>query len=398
MTVLNTLLQKTIRGGVGKSRFIMAGIGLSVAIILLLAAIQAYMDFRQLLYGNQQNNGAEFLVINKIITNQNMAQKEALRFTPTEIEEIKKQDFLDAVEPVQSSTFKVSAQSPSATLPFYTDLFFEAVDTTFLDVKADDWKWKEDQDELPIILPNDFFDLYNFAFAPSQGLPQLSAETFMALPIEIHISGNGLSKKMMGHVVGLSDRITSVLVPKNFMVWANKRFGTESEKAPSRLVIKVKDPSNPALTEFLKKHQYSTNQEKTRFSKYRSIVETVVSAVGGIGFTMLLFALLVFSLFIQLTIEHAKSEIELLITLGVSPKQLRQFLLKLFFPIHIVITLLCLGIIQLLQWQLSIYLITKNMIIGTYLSWFSVLACGIVLFVVYIVLYSTIRKYIKQKI
>ena len=138
-------------------------------------------------------------------------------------------------------------------------------------------------------------------------------------------------------------------------------------------------------------------KEKTRFSKYRSIVETVVSAVGGIGFMMLFFALLIFSLFVQLTIEHCKQEIVLLITLGASPKQLQKFLLKLFFPIHIVIAVICLGGMQLLQWQLSIFLKAKNMIINPYLSWCSLVACFIVLLAVYLVLYSTVRKYIRIK-
>lgn len=112
MILLNTLLRKTIRGGVGKGRFIMASLGLGVAIILLLAATQASVNFRQLLYGNQQNGGAEFLVINKMITNENMTQKKELLFTLAEIEEIKKQNFIEAVEPVKASTFKVAAQSP----------------------------------------------------------------------------------------------------------------------------------------------------------------------------------------------------------------------------------------------------------------------------------------------
>ena len=46
---------------------------------------------------------------------------------------------------------------------------------------------------------------------------------------------------------------------------------------------------------------------------------------------MLLFALLIFTLFIQLTIASCKEEIALLVTLGAAPKQLQQFLMKQFF-------------------------------------------------------------------
>jgi cell division protein FtsX len=72
--------------------------------------------------------------------------------------------------------------------------------------------------------------------------------------------------------------------------------------------------------------------EKTRFSRIRKIVNGVVAVTGSIGLVLLLFGLLVFSLFIQLTIASCKTDIELLQTLGTSPKQLERFLLKQFLP------------------------------------------------------------------
>jgi hypothetical protein len=45
-------------------------------------------------------------------------------------------------------------------------------------------------------------------------------------------------------------------------------------------------------------------------------VNAVVAVTGGIGIVLLVFGLLVFSLFIQLTIASCKSDIELLQTLG----------------------------------------------------------------------------------
>jgi len=135
-----------------------------------------------------------------------------------------------------------------------------------------------------------------------------------------------------GKVVGFSDRISSVLVPQLFMDWANKKFGGENT-AISRVVIKTKDPGAPALTAYLKQHGLSTDADKTRFSKYRTVVDYVVNISGITGLVMLLFALLIFTLFIQLTIASCKDEIQLLITLGAAPKQLQNFLMKQFFSV-----------------------------------------------------------------
>ena len=117
------------------------------------------------------------------------------------------------------------------------------------------------------------------------------------------------------------------------MDWANAKFGTDKNINPSRVVIKTKDPGNPQLVQYLKDHGLTTDSDKTRFSKYRQIVNMVVNISWLTGAVMLAFALLIFTLFIQLTIASSKEDIALLITLGAAPKQLHKFLMKQFFSI-----------------------------------------------------------------
>ena len=109
-----------------------------------------------------------------------------------------------------------------------------------------------------------------------------------------------------GKVVGFSDRISSVLVPQPFMDWANKQFGIQQNTKPSRIVIRTKDPGNPELVKYLENHGLTTDADKTRFSKYRQVVDTVVDISWITGAVMLLFALLIFTLFIQLTVASAR--------------------------------------------------------------------------------------------
>ena len=143
---------------------------------------------------------------------------------------------------------------------------------------------------------------------------QLTQSMVMALPIVLNVTFNNQPLRFTGKVVGFSDRISSVLVPQNFLEMANKQLETQGEVRPSRVVIKTTDPGNPELVKYLKDNDLVTDADKTRFSQYRRIVNTVVSASWLTGLVMFLFALLVFSLFIQLTIASTKNEINLLVT------------------------------------------------------------------------------------
>ncbi|MDB5191781.1 MAG: hypothetical protein JWQ96_1344 [Segetibacter sp.] len=391
--MFNTLLRKIIRTGVGRGRFIMAGVGLTVALLLIFSAVQVQVNYSELLYGkSNQDSIANFLVINKEINGNDPENT----LSQQEVEKLKQQPFVVTIGQLSASRFKVSAQSPSDNFPFYTDLFFESVPNEFIDVTSKDWTWSPGSRTIPLVIPNQFLDIYNFGFAPSQNLFQLTQEMVMALPIVINIHTNGTTVPFTGRVVGFSDRISSVLVPQNFLDWANKTYGTQSAGKTSRVVIKTNDPGDPKLASYLKKNGLVTNADKTRFSKYRSIVNTVVGASWVTGVVMLLFALLVFSLFIQLTIASTKHEIQLLITLGASPRQLQKFLLKQFLPTNIVIAFLCLLAVAVLQFFIHRFLQNQNMEVSQLISPFTILAAVLIVLVLWIVNVSTIRKYIKQ--
>lgn len=390
------LLKKIIQTGIGKGRLLMATIGLGIAMFLLLLSIQMHTDFNQLLYNQQnQNESVDFLVINKKITNDMMGQSEKSVFTPQEIADIKKQPFTAAFGFITSNQYKVTAAAPGD-LHFYTEMFFEAVPDTFIDVKSEDWKWQAGDNTIPIILPNDFLNLYNFGYALSQGLPQISQETIKALPMKITISKGLLTQEFTGRIVGFSDRITSFLVPGSFMEWANGKFGNGVEAAPSRVIIKTKDPSNPVLVKYLEDKGYSTNQDKLKYSKTKVIVQTIVSVIGFFGLILLLFALLVFSMFIQVVIASCKREIQLLVTLGTAPRQLQRYLMRQFVPLYIFTAIISLLLITVLQWKAAGVLAGANMFVSSWISPGTAGAALLVIVLVYIVNLQSVRRYINE--
>ncbi|SEK85507.1 FtsX-like permease family protein [Chitinophaga rupis] len=388
------LLKKIIQTGIGKSRLLMATAGLGIAMVLLLIAIQAHTNFNQLLYGRQnQNESADFLVVNKKITNAMMGQSDKSMFTAEELQTIKQQSFVEAAGYITSSQFKVTAAAPGE-LQFYTDMFFESVPDSFIDVKNEEWKWQEGDGVIPIILPNDFLNLYNFGFALSQDLPQVSQETVKNLPVKITVSRGLLSSQFTGHIVGFSDRISSFLVPAAFMDWANNRYGNGKAAAPSRIVIKTSDPANPALVKFLDDHGYTTNQDKIKYSKTKLIVQTIVSVIGFFGIVLLLFALLVFSMFIQLIIASCKKEIQLLVMLGTAPAQLRRYLLRQFVPLYVVTGIVAVLLVAVLQWVAARALAAHEMVVSPWPGIGMWIAAVVVLLLVYFVNNRTIRKYL----
>jgi cell division protein FtsX len=213
---------------------------------------------------------------------------------------------------------------------------------------------------------------------------------------KVTLQGTGQSISMNGRVVGFSNRISSMLVPQSFMDWANNKFVAASIKQqPSRVIIRTKDPGNPALTNYLKKEGLITDADKTRFSKYRQIVDFVVNVSGITGLLMLSFALLIFSLFIQLTIASCKEEIALLILLGNAPKSLGKFLMKRFFSANIWIVFVGVLVISLAQYLLYSWLLDKQIILSPFISYYTIAAAIILLLVIAWMNYSTIQKYIR---
>ena len=390
--MLNQLLKKLIRTSAGHTRFILAVVGLSVALLLILSAVQIQANYDQLLYGKtNQDSVANFLVINKAVNEKTVG---ATNLTDTEIADLKKQSFVDAIGVLTPCHFKVEAQFLSDRLPISSDIFFESVPDEFIDVQSKDWKWDNESKFIPMIIPHMFLDMFNFGFAASQDLPQLTEDFVKNLPIQIKIRTSFGPQLFYGKVVGFSDRISSVLVPQPFMDWANKQFGTKQNEKPSRVVIRTKDPGNPQLVQYLQSHELSTDTEKTRFSKYRQIVNTVVNISWITGAIMLLFALLIFTLFIQLTVASAKDEITLLVTLGASPKQLQQFLMKRFFPPNLFITVIVLIILSILQLWLKNFLEDQKIFVNSYLSYTTLITGIIILVVLWLVNYQSIRKYV----
>ena len=394
MNQLNLILKKIISDGVGRYKKITALVGLFIAIFLLLTSIQLQINYHNLLNNkNNKDSIANFLVVNKILTDATLG-KTAIE--DSIIKDIQQQPFTEAVGELTPSKFKASIESNSKRFPFYTDISFESVPKEFVDVQGTGWTWNEQSPFVPIIIPTLFLDFYNFQFSLSQDLPQLTPDIIKMIVFKVSIHSTAGTVSYNAKIVGFSDRISSMIVPQEFLNWGNHQNSTDTINTVSRVIIKTKDPGSPLLSEYLKKHQLTTDADKTRFSKYRKVVDVVVYIAGITGGLLLAFALLVFTLFIQISIASCKEEITLLIVLGASPTQLSSFLIKRFFPINIWLVAGAIIVISFLQYFLYRMLEIQHIYIDRLISSYTFGIAGLLLLLIWWVNKHSIRRYIYQ--
>jgi hypothetical protein len=157
-------------------------------------------------------------------------------------------------------------------------------------------------------------------------------------------------------VVGFTQRYSSILIPESFMQYANQKYGQQTERHVSRLVLQTEEADNPDLQQFLNEHAYVTQQDKLKGSTFARIVRLSSMAISILGLFILLLAYLIQSIYLENKIlQHAES-LKLMIELGYTPKQLLQFYLKKpIWQIIAVVVFLCLVLIGL-QWTLHLYL------------------------------------------
>jgi len=352
-------------------------IGLGIGVLLLLCSIQMYVNIQQLLKeGSIRKNGFDFVSITKSVTNQTMGQPEKNLFHQPDIDELKSQPFIDGVAPLVPNDFRVKL-SAGDVLPFSTDMFLETLENDFIDTIPPSFTWREGQPSIPIILSSDFFEIYN-VFAPGQGLPQVSKETAMGIPVQITAEGNGRQEIFYAKIVAFSDRVNSVLVPKAFLDWANKSFGTKKYVEASRLFIKVKDANNPDLLRFLDSKNYKLNKDKTLLGRNKMVIQGIFTGLGIFGLLVVLLALMLFSFYLQLVIARSKDSLHLLLMLGYSPSWLGRNVSRRFIPVYISIIVVTLAVVQLMQWSFHHFVMYDRPELSSFIHW-GVIATGVVL-------------------
>ena len=375
--------------GQNRSSRLVSYAGLGIGVVLLLCSVQMYININQLLKDrNPRKSGYDYIAITKKITNDNIAEDHS--FSAADLEELKNQETIENATPLLANKFMVSATG-GASLPFSTDIFLEAIDNNFIDTVPASFTWKEGQQIVPIIISSDYLELYNTVFAPSRGLPQISESSMSALLVQLECTGVYGTKVFRGNIVAQSDRINSVLVPKNFLEWANKNIANISAGNPSRVYVKTTDANNVDFLNYIQEKNYQVNKDKTKFGRVKQILQAVVSGLAGFSILVILLAMMLFSFYLQLMVARSKDNLQLLLTLGYSPGWLSNTVSRKWIPVYIGIILIALLITQAFQYFFQQNFLSGRDDMSPFLHW-SVIVVATVLSLLCILINNRLIK------
>ena len=315
MTLIWRLLRKHISLFELTIFFIVNLIGMTV----IIGGVQLYSDVKPILSGEDRLIGNDYLVVTRPVERVGVGGK---LFSEEDIADFRAQEFVEKVGEFTPSQYKVYGSMIFGGRALSTMLFFESVPDDFLDVKPEDWVYDAEKKIIPIILPRNYLNLYNFGFSSSQELPQITEDVIGSVELDVVLQGsNGLYGDFRGSVVAFSDRLNTILVPEQFMLWANEEYGDGEDAAgeASRLIIEVEDPTNPELVAYLQEKGYEIENKPAESSKAMHILKVCVVIIVCVGVAFSLLSLIILTLSIYLLLQKNVSKLENLVLIGYTP-------------------------------------------------------------------------------
>ena len=395
----NKQIQKILSSNHKPSQIGLAIFGCLIGFFLILASVQSVLNFKYLFSDAKQGIGSQYMVINKKVNLFSTLNIAKTTFSKSEIEQIATHPSIQKFSAFVGNKFEAEAYLEMNEGPrqarLRTELFLESVDDEFIDIELDKWKWDSTTNEIPVILPTDFINLYNFTYAPSRGLPQISKNTVKLFGFSITIRGNNNETTYKGNIIGFSDRISSMLVPKRFIDYANNKYGftgLNAENSTYRIITAVKPNELSNFQAFLVENNYETNQELLRNGKFVGLMYLFISVIFIIGLIITVNAFTGFILYFHLLIYRSQNEIDSLLRLGYPHIQLvRNYLWRITL---IILPMVCIALGGLIYAQkyLANLLFKYNFEIPTTIHLYSVLAMLGVTAILVFVFFMQIRK------
>lgn len=313
--IINKILSRNI------SRSQMAGFVVSnfIGLAIIIAGVQFYTDVKSIWENEDSFIRQDYLVINKRVNTTNVMGQSSSGFSDNDITELEKQPWVRKVGQFRATDYRVSARVSQGGRGLSTYMFFESIPDEFIDVESSAWKFRPETGEVPIILSKDYLTLYNFGFASSAGLPQLTEQMLGAVPLELTLSSEdgGQQEQMRGRVVGFSNRLNTILVPNDFMKWSNERLGMNNAASPevSRLIIDVNSPGDTAIQSYLETHDMEPAGEN-RNSQATFFLNIISGAVVAVGVLITVMSLFILLLSVALLMQKNREKLHALIMLG----------------------------------------------------------------------------------
>ncbi len=344
-------LSRLLRRNISAGQIVGYALANLVGLTIVLTALQFYRDVTSVASADDSFISSDYLIISKKVNGLGGffgADPSATRFTASDREDIKAQPWASAVGEFTAADFNVAASVDFGGAPLSTALFLESIPDEFFDVSPRGWTYVPGSGKpLPIVISKDYLTLYNFGFAASRGMPQVSEELIGSIPLRLSVSGGGRQQWIDARIVGFSSRLNTIAVPEEFMTWANSEFGdhrSSGQPDPSRLIIKLRQAGDPQAMAYMSDHDYEIAGDKDAGGKtayFLSIVTTIVVAVGII-ISLLAFFILLLSIYLLL--QKNRDKIYDLMLLGYTPRRVARYYQTLVIAVNAAVLVIAVAV------------------------------------------------------
>lgn len=289
-----------------------------IGMTVILSGVQIYSDLKPILTGENSLIGNDYIVITHAVERVGINTEV---FSKEDIEALRQLEPVNNVGSFSASKFEVDGSIMFNGRRLSTMLFFESVPDEFIDVETRSWGYNNGDTTIPIILPRNYLNLYNFGFSSTQNLPQITEDIIKSVSLGLRLSGNGITDDYTGRIVGFSDRINTILVPNDFLSWANKRYADINDQDPTRLILEVSNPSEPELITFFEENNYEIENKPSESSKALFILKVCVAIIIAIGVIFCILSIIILTLSIYLLLQKNVNKLENLVLIGYTPRR-----------------------------------------------------------------------------
>ena len=289
-----------------------------IGMTIMLCGAQIYYDVKPMVTGESSLIGNDYMIVTRPVER---VGGEAPSFSVDEIEELRNEEFTVNIGLFSSSQYEVYGSIVFNGRTLSTMMFFESVPDEFVDVESQEWQFNPEEEFIPIIIPRNYLNLYNFGFSQTQSLPQITEEMIKRVELNIRISGNGHVDNYTARIVGFSDRLNTILVPMSFMQWANNYYANCSGmEEPKRLIIELHNPGAPEVTSYLEEHGYIAEDKPSESSKALWLLQLSIMVIVGIGLIFSILSIIILTLSIYLLLQKNITKLDNLMLIGYTPR------------------------------------------------------------------------------
>lgn len=284
-----------------------------LGMLIVLLSVQFYQDVKPAFSQEDSFLKGDYLIVSKTVT----VIGGSSTFTEAELDDIRRQPFCSGLGKFTATQFQVKAAMGVGDLPkLTTDMFFESVPDEFVDAKTAQWHYTEGQDFVPIILPRSYLAIYNFGFAPTQGLPRITEDMISMVNMDLLVRGTKEQLLLKGKVVGFSNRLNTILAPEGFVRWSNEKLAPGSDDSPTRLIVEVKNPADDRIMQYFDDRGFDIADDKLDAGRTMFFLRLVSAIVMAIGLLISILSFYILMLSIYLLVQKNTYKLQNLILIG----------------------------------------------------------------------------------